>query len=204
MSRTTRPLTADERAMVERNLALVPAALRGLPLVLQQTAAWTPADAHAVGYEALCRAAQTYNPERGVAFSTWAYHRIRGAVRDEQRRLRIVSRAHGVRPRPLSLDLPVPDGEGGTIVLGGTLRDPAPSVAQQVEDAEAPARAAALLGCIGDPRTRRVAVAIVFGGRRQQELARTLGVTPGRVSQLWQRARQQVRGALAARDAEAA
>lgn len=42
-------------------------------------------DLISAGYLGLCEAVNKYNPDMGVAFSTFSYHRIWGAMIDEQR-----------------------------------------------------------------------------------------------------------------------
>ena len=43
-------------------------------------------DVEAYGYEGLLEAHDSYRPDKGVAFSSFAYHRIRGAILDAYRR----------------------------------------------------------------------------------------------------------------------
>ncbi len=58
----------------------------------------------------LVQAAQSYDPARGVCFSTFAYFRIRGAIFDEVRKLWQASTMSGSAPEPREEE----HGEGGT------------------------------------------------------------------------------------------
>ncbi|MEM7153179.1 MAG: sigma-70 family RNA polymerase sigma factor [Myxococcota bacterium] len=80
---TTKPLTAEQRARVERCTRLVDSLARS---IAPKVAKLGEDDLRSVGYEALVRCSQRYDPETGTSFQTFAYHRVRGAMLDESRR----------------------------------------------------------------------------------------------------------------------
>ena len=45
------------------------------------------------GMEGLMKASRSYDPSRGAVFKTYAYHRIRGSILDELRRLDFLPRS---------------------------------------------------------------------------------------------------------------
>jgi RNA polymerase sigma factor for flagellar operon FliA len=81
----------DRGALVEQHIDLV-RSIAG-KLVRRVSTSVELEDLIAFGREGLVRAAERYDPERGVAFSTFAYYRVRGAIFDGLRRM---------GPRPLA------------------------------------------------------------------------------------------------------
>ena len=78
------PLTKEQQALVEGALHFMKVIAARLG---QEWANRLPQDEIlAVAAAALVEAAQTYDPAHGVPFTTFAYHRIRGAVLDLARR----------------------------------------------------------------------------------------------------------------------
>jgi|SRR5579859_2134484 len=93
------PLTADQRALVEQHVHLVPFLVSKLHswIVSAQHPLISHADLCTVGYIALCHAAQRYEP-RGIAFSTYAAHRIRFACIDAIREATSYNRHTKIAP----------------------------------------------------------------------------------------------------------
>lgn len=71
----------------------------------------------AAGMYGLMRAARSYDPDRGAGFKTYAYHRIRGAILDDLRRLDFLPRSLRDRARANGEDAPsmlsIPTDEDG-------------------------------------------------------------------------------------------
>ncbi len=136
-------------------------------------------DLIAAGTVGLLEAATRWDPDRGP-FCAYAHWRIRGAIRDEMRRLdwvpnwerRRMTRA-GERPTmrqvPLTADVDLPAVEA----------DPTPVVALDRLSS----------------RQRSVIDAIYAHGQSGQAVARSLGVSGGRVSQIHHEALRALRGA---------
>ena len=76
-------LNNDQRDLAERYLPLARALAK--PLKAAWPGAWDEFESAAC--MALVEAAGAYEPERGVKFGTFARHRIRGALRDVQRKM---------------------------------------------------------------------------------------------------------------------
>lgn len=80
---TLTPLTPEQRHRVERCTRLVEHLARTIAPRVNRI---TEEELRSVGYEALVRSSQRYDPERGHSFRTFAYHRVRGAMLDASRR----------------------------------------------------------------------------------------------------------------------
>lgn len=108
------PLTAEEAATVAANRGLVNFVLRR-----RRTPAWEWDDAYQDGLIGLMRAVQKFEPERGLALSTYAMFWIRQSINIGQGRFEGVDFRHAkafglpTPDAPVSLDAPVPglDGE---------------------------------------------------------------------------------------------
>jgi RNA polymerase sigma factor for flagellar operon FliA len=90
-------LAADRDALVEQHRSYA----RALAIKVMQTLPSTVdlRDLVAYGEVGLIEAAERYDPRRGVAFSTFAHYRIKGAIYDGLREMGYFSRAGGVRVR---------------------------------------------------------------------------------------------------------
>lgn len=80
---TGTPLTVEQRRRVERCQPLVDQLARTMARRLARIA---EDELRSVGYEALVRCSQRYDPSLGGSFRTFAYHRVRGALIDASRR----------------------------------------------------------------------------------------------------------------------
>ena len=73
------------------------------------------------GLFGLMKACRSYDPDRGAEFKTYAYHRIRGAIGDELRRLDYLPRSLRDRARAEGRDAPsilaIPTDEDGNECL---------------------------------------------------------------------------------------
>ena len=88
---------SDRNQLVEQNLQLVQAVARKLKR--QLTARIDFDDLVGYGSKGLLEAAERFDPRHGVAFSTFAYYRIRGAMLDGLRTMGWYSRADYARYR---------------------------------------------------------------------------------------------------------
>src|SRR4051794_27508917 len=87
----------EKDQLVEKNLSLVQAIARKLKKTLGATIDFE--DLVAYGSKGLVEAAERFDPRHGVAFTTFAYYRIRGAMFDGLRTMGWYSRADYARSR---------------------------------------------------------------------------------------------------------
>lgn len=147
---------------------------RALPAVM---------DAVQEGTIGLIEAVERYDPARGVAFSLYAVHRVRG---------RILDFLH----REGRVDLPCLEAETEAYETAKELLvDERPSVAELAEHH-------ALVGVLGaamerlPARERLVLEGVTIGGTRAQTMAESLGVTPAHIYRLQQNGIRRIRGML--------
>ena len=140
-------------------------------------------DAVQEGTIGLIEAVERYDPARGVAFSLYAVHRVRGRILDFLR--------HEGR-----VDLPCLEEQTGTAETAKDLLvDACPSVAELAEHHT-------LVGVLGaamerlPARERLVLEGVTIGGARAQTMAESLGVTPAQIYRLQQNGIRRVRGML--------
>src|SRR5262245_40849715 len=87
----------DKKQLVEQHLSLVQAIARKLKKTLRTSIEYD--DLVAYGSKGLVEAAERYDARPGVAFTTFAYYRIRGAMFDGLRTMGWYSRADYARYR---------------------------------------------------------------------------------------------------------
>ena len=131
----------------------------------------------------LIEAVERYDPSRGVAFSLYAVHRIRGRILD-------FLRCEG------QVDLPCLEVETETHETAKDLLvDVCPSVAELAEHH-------ALVGVLGaamerlPARERLVLEGVTIGGARAQTMAEALGVTSAQIYRLQKNGIRRIRGML--------
>ena len=147
---------------------------RALPAVM---------DAVQEGTIGLIEAVERYDPARGVAFSLYAVHRVRGRILDFLR-------------REGRVDLPCLEAETEAYETAKELLvDERPSVAELAEHH-------ALIGVLGaamerlPARERLVLEGVTIGGARAQTMAESLGVTPAQIYRLQKNGIRRIRGML--------
>ena len=147
---------------------------RALPAVM---------DAVQEGTIGLIEAVERYDPTRGVAFSLYAVHRVRGRILDFLR-------------REGRVDLPCLEAETEAYEPAKELLvDERPSVAGLAEHH-------ALVGVLGaamerlPARERLVLEGVTIGGARAQTMAESLGVTPAQIYRLQKNGIRRIRGML--------
>lgn len=134
----------------------------------------------------LIEAVENYEPERGVAFSLYALHRIRGRMLNYMRK-------EGMRDLTY-IDRPMYNEESeGT--LGENLVDPAPAVAEQAEDNFLVAELKNALRKL--PQKERTVLSSVYLQEREpKEVAEHLDVSPSHIYRLQKQGIRRVRGML--------
>ena len=140
-------------------------------------------DAVQEGTIGLIEAVERYDPTRGVAFSLYAVHRVRGRILDFLR-------------REGRVDLPCLEAETEAYETAKELLvDERPSVAELAEHH-------ALVGVLGaamerlPARERLVLEGVTIGGARAQTMAESLGVTPAQIYRLQKNGIRRIRGML--------
>lgn len=177
-------LTSSALTRVEAHLPLVYATARRVARRLPPRI--DREDLVGVGVLGLMEADARWRPDGGASFKTFAERRIRGAMLDEMRRGAPLSRRDlerleaGERVRTYV----------GEDDLAAIAVPPAPP-----RDVFLEARVRAAIRTL-PPRERFVVVALHWAGRVQREVGLVLGVTEGRVNQLYHRALGRLRNAL--------
>lgn len=179
-------------------------------------------DLIAYGQEGLVQAADRFDPSKGVAFSTFAYYRIRGAMFDGLRKMGNVIhiRDHRVAfaqradeyVEELSREPPPPDAEAAAERLVGALSDLAvayviasedvgdradtttPDPGQVTEAHEELSLARRLVTTLPE-RERELISLMYFEGMTMLDAAKRLGMSKGWASRLHARALQRMRRA---------
>ncbi|EKU72168.1 sigma-70 family RNA polymerase sigma factor [Selenomonas sp. F0473] len=158
------------------------------PLVFREVVPYrslpTVMDAVQEGTVGLIEAVERYDPARGVAFSLYAVHRVRGRILDFLR-------------REGAVDLPCLEAETGETheTAKELLVDARPSVAELAEHH-------ALVGVLGAAmerlpvRERLVLEGVTIGGAQAQTMADRLNVTTAHIYRLQQNGIRRIRGML--------
>lgn len=133
------------------------------------------------GLYGLMKACRSYDPARGAVFKTYAYHRIRGAILDELRRLDFLPRSLRDRAKEMGEDPPsilaIPTDEDGNESLPALHRE------EGVERTDL--HAALLLEIDGLPDKMRLVMTLYYQrGMRMREIGEQMRLTESRVSQI--------------------
>lgn len=140
-----------------------------------------PDDLFSAGFLGLMAAKQKYDPSQGASFKTYAYHRIRGAVLDELRRMdplprsqRESAKREGRQP-PRFLGLPC-DEDGQASIASEELGD-------SVEGDDTKAALRREMERL--PEKMRIVMESYYQkGLKMREIASLMGLTESRVSQI--------------------
>jgi RNA polymerase sigma factor for flagellar operon FliA len=164
------------------------------------------ADLVSCGVLGLAEAWDRYDPERGVAFEAFAIPRIKGAVIDAIRAADWVPRKARQRARTtgeqlailVSMDEDRGSDSGDRVPTAERLADE--SLPEPGSDLVASEDKRELLGTLNrlPERERMIVTLHYFEGVPLQEIARSLGVTESRVSQLHTRALRMMREGIEA------
>jgi len=169
----------DVERMVHENTGLVSALVgRTLRLFPRLPSSYDREDLHSLGLVGLLRAAQTYDPERGVAFSTYAYrcieYSIAGALkREKDRHLDCISLnllMGEEEDTPLEDRVPDPGIDLAAIAMNRCERDLLEKAMEGLPEQQA-----------------RVLRAIYFDGETVAQVAATCGLSTQAVQNLHQR-----------------
>jgi RNA polymerase sigma factor FliA len=214
--------SATRGEVIERTLPLVKSIAARLKQAHGLAAPFE--DLYGLGVDGLLRAAERFDPTRGVAFTTFAYYRIRGAILDSLRkdpdRIQIAARAKpaaGVRSRR-SLEPANDNGRAAgeavapdepwalveTTVLrvhavedaGSLSDDEAPAVDEQVERRSVEARVAAALARLPQME-RRIVEMHYYADLSFAEIGARLGICKPWAFRLHARALRQLKASLA-------
>lgn len=149
------------------------------------------------GLYGLMKACRSYDPDRGAEFKTYAYHRIRGAILDELRRLDFLPRSLRDRARVDGVDAPsvlgIPTDEDGNESLA------APLEASLVENRD-------LLEAINTeidqlPEKMRQVMVLYYSEKlNMREIGVQMRLTESRVSQIHSNAVLRLRKLMSERD----
>lgn len=144
-----------------------------LPKVIAQSKRlpWLTEDLEQIGCVGLVKAAQAFDSQRGVRFSTYARYRVNGAIKDWLGCLEHIPPPNTTRSPPNTPE--------------EILRD----LQEQTEDERKARRMIVSLS----PKERFVVSAYWLRGRKMREIAEVLGLTEARVSQINKRALQKLR-----------
>lgn len=188
-----------------RRIAHRAAATYGLPVGVEAS------DLVSSGVIGLSEAWDRFDPERGVAFEAFAVPRIKGAVVDAIRASDWVPRKARQRARLtgesvavlVTLDGMTSDGDADG---ASAERIPDESVALPGAELLDDEQRNELMGCLESlPERERLIITLhYFHGTQLAEIARSLGVTESRVSQLHGRALRMLRSSLEELSAAAA
>lgn len=138
----------------------------------------------------LLLAARSFDPARGVAFTTYAAKRIHGAMLDGLRE----RQGCGRNQRPpvvMSLAMPMRDNDGREVTLGDLLTTDDEPIGAALERKEEVDR---LLRRVASG-SRRLVREYYLGGLPLNQIGRRHGMSPSRVSQLIKSARGRMREA---------
>lgn len=175
MKKIDRPLTDEERALVEENKKLVPFIANKYDWCKRVYGSID--DAIGDGYIALCIAAQTYDAGRGYAFTTYASKLIFRQFVMRRQMDQTMRRNPG--KRPLRLDWNAP---GKEITLG-ELVPSSDDIEEKVLNAEMARSLKHTADALGMQREYGVAIRVA-GGETYAEISREMGLTRERVRQL--------------------
>ena len=168
--RSRSPLTAEQQDLAVKYLPLARSLAR--PYKLSWPTHRDDFESAACG--ALVESAGTFDPARGVKFSTFARHRIFGALRDVQRSLVALGWRCDPKHAPLITSLPR-DPEGKGRVLGADLFPP---IGQEIEDIEAVETQLRRL----PPRHAQACRQVYVYGKSRNEAAEKIGCSQSRFS----------------------
>ena len=153
----------------------------------------------AAGMYGLMRASRAYDPSRGAGFKTYAYHRIRGAILDDLRRLDFLPRSVREKAKANGVEAPsvlgIPTDEDGHESLA------ARPVAQQAEADDMHRLLHEAIDLLPD-KTRIVMSLYYREGVKMREIGERLHLTESRVSQIHSNAVTRLRRAMRSANGE--
>ncbi|MFK5956207.1 MAG: sigma-70 family RNA polymerase sigma factor [Planctomycetota bacterium] len=147
----------------------------------------------AAGMYGLMRAARSYDPTRGAGFKTYAYHRIRGSILDDLRRLDFLPRSMRDRARKSGEEAPsmvgIPTDEDGHESLAAKSPD--------VESESSDMHDVLYREIDALPDKMRIVMSLYYRDEmKMREIGAKLGLTESRVSQIHSNAVTRLRRAM--------
>ena len=196
------PLTSAQQRLVEENIGLAGFAVAHLSPAIRLFYANNPSfdadDMYETALLGLCMAAQRFDPERGIKFSTFAILYIKQQCIEVMRRVSSYHKATGTyTPTPYSLSYIIGhDGDGEPFGLEDRIADPDAPVEDQVCDLDQAQIVRDALMAL--PYRERVVLARQLADTppTQAQLSQQFNVSTSRVSQLEKRAKQSLRALL--------
>jgi RNA polymerase sigma factor (sigma-70 family) len=189
MSKSTRrtPLTDEQRDLAERYLPLA----RALAKPLKETWPIARDEFESAACMALVEAAEAYEAGRGVRFATFARHRIRGALRDVQRKMVILGWRKDVNRAPSVQALCYSSEQHGRI-LGAEADSPVGAELEMAEEVEVWLRKL-------PPKHAAACRELYLNDRTQVEAAEAIGCSQSRLSYMRREAIAMLNGTWHAR-----
>ncbi|MBC8371048.1 MAG: sigma-70 family RNA polymerase sigma factor [Planctomycetes bacterium] len=153
---------------------------------------------YAAGMYGLMRAARSYDESQGAKFKTYAYHRVRGAILDDLRRMDFLPRSIRDKAKTTGEDAPaivaLPTDEDGHIGLGAS------EVDDSVEQNEALTNMHAAIDKL--PEKMKSVMSMYYRDNMKMcEIGARLNITESRVSQIHTNAVSRLRRMLNPSDA---
>lgn len=182
-----KPLTPKQQQLAERYLPMARSLAR--PHKRAWPAEWEEFESAAL--MALVEAAESFDPGRGVLFSTFARLRIVGALRDVQRRMGQRQREHA-NTDMVGSDSAAHDQvsvEAVGVVMGVTPDPPTDAEMEDIDDVEVWLRQL-------PPQHAAVCREVYLHGRSQVEAARRLGLSQQRLSYIHREALAMLNGSF--------
>jgi RNA polymerase sigma factor (sigma-70 family) len=176
------PLTTEQQELAVKYLPLA----RSLAKPFKRAWPTHHDDFESAACSALVEAAGTFDPARGVKFSTFVRHRVWGSLRDVQRSLVALGWRCDPKHAPLITSLPR-DPEGKGRMLGS---DHCGSIGWEEESDD---QVKAILRPLSEREKRIVRMAHVYGFTSHQIAAR-IGLSQSRVHTICRAAIEQLRG----------
>ncbi|MDA1259909.1 MAG: sigma-70 family RNA polymerase sigma factor [Planctomycetota bacterium] len=145
------------------------------------------------GMFGLMKACRSYDPDRGAEFKTYAYHRVRGAIGDELRRLDYLPRSLRDRAKAEGRDAPsilaIPTDEDGNESLA------APTASSEVETHDMIEVLTKEIEAL--PEKMRLVMELYYQkSLNMREIGEQMHLTESRVSQIHSNARTRLRKAM--------
>jgi len=183
------------QTLVRQNLPLVHALARRMAPTARPFL--EVGDLVSIGAEALIQASRKYDRSRRVAFASFAYRRVKGAMVEGLGAAGPHSRGRRRRRagRPDPLSLPVHCSYDDRRHAGAAGRDVAAMAAERIDAGRMAARLRAALEGL-DGRERALTVRHYFAGEPMNDIASDLGISPAWASRLHARALARLRDAL--------
>ena len=147
-------------------------------------------DLRSAAYLGLVEAANRYNPELGVCFSTFAYPRINGAIIDHLREFGWIRNGD---IRIISLEAPLADSQA--CVLGDTI--------EAKEDETNSEEILEVISLNLDKQAKSVMKDYFIDDLSMKEVGEKFGITEGRISQLIKQYKERIRDAWTEEDLSA-